>query len=127
MTPTTMSSQPFSHTSPGLAIALTVRFLLELALLAGTAYLAWWLVPGWWRWPAAIVAVVLVAVVWGLFLSPKAAVPLSLIAALAVEASLFLGLAAALIAIPGFVFPAVVGVGVWIVDRIALAVLKDRP
>lgn len=115
---------PLEGASPLLAVALTVRFLLELALLAAAAVLAWSFASGWWRWPASIVAVVGVAVVWGLFLSPKAAVPAPGAAKLAIEAILFLGIGAGLVVGFGYVTPAAIGVGVWIIDRIALALLQ---
>lgn len=114
---------PLDGASPARAAALTVRFLLELALLAGVAVLAWSLVPGWWHWPAAGLAVVVVAVLWGLLLSPKATVQLPVAAALVIEAALFLGIGAGLF-LTGFAVPAVVGVGLWGVDRAALALLR---
>ena len=79
------------NASPTLFAALTVRFLLEIALLVGVAILAWSLTSGGWRWVTAVVAVVVVATVWGLFLAPKAAVALPAPVVLIVEASLFLG------------------------------------
>lgn len=114
----------FDGDSPGLALALTVRFLLELALLAGVAAVAWQVVPGWWRWPAMILVPIAVAVLWGLLLSPKAAVELPGPAKLVIEAALFLGTGVSLFAV-GMWIPAVIGVAVWIIDRIALALLED--
>jgi len=81
--------------------ALALRFALELALLAGAAALAWRLAPGWWGWPAAILAVALVATLWGLFLGT--------------------GLGLTLI---GFGVAAIIGVALWALDRIALAILR---
>lgn len=114
-------SDPFEGASAVLAVALTVRFLLELALLTGVAVLAWHLVPGGWRWPAAIVGVVAVATVWGLLLSPKAPMPLPWAAALGLEALLFVGVGVGLVFI-GFGVPAAIGVALWVGDRIVLAV-----
>lgn len=114
---------PFEGASAELATALTVRFLLELALLAGVGVLAWRLAPGWWSWPATILAIVAVAVVWGLFLSPKAAVRLPPPAALLIEAALFVGVGAGLVAI-GFGVAAIIGVAAWVADRVALALLQ---
>lgn len=68
-------------------------------------------------------AVVAGGTVWGLFLSPKARVPLPPAAVLAIEAALFIGTGAGLVAV-GFGIAAVIGVLVWAVDRIALAVLR---
>lgn len=115
--------------SPALALALTLRFLLELALLVGVGVgvgvLAWSLAPGWSSWPAAILAIAVVATVWGLFLSPKARVPLPQPAAVAIEAVLFVGTGAGLIGL-GFGVAAVVGIALWAIDRIALAFLGTR-
>lgn len=119
-----MSGGPLDGASPALAFALTARFLLELALLAGVAVLAWNLVPAGWNWPAALVAVALVGLVWGLFLSPRAAVPLPGPAAVALEALLFVGTGAGLLAI-GLGLPAAIGLAVWVIDRIALALLQS--
>jgi hypothetical protein len=99
-----------------------VRFLLELALLSGATVVVWRLVPGWWHWPAAILAVIAVAVIWGLFLSPRAAVPLPESAALGIEAALFLSIGIGLFA-TGLGTIAVVGVLLWVIDRVALALL----
>ena len=57
------------------ALNLGVRFALEVCALAVVSYLAHRAVgnPGW-ATPAAIVAPLLFAVVWGTFAAPKAAV-----------------------------------------------------
>ena len=81
--------------------------------------------PSGWEWPAALLAVVVVVVVWGLLLSPKARVPLPRVAAFALEAVLFVGTGFGL-AMTGQVIAATIGVTVWIVHRIALAVLRRR-
>ncbi|MCA0250679.1 MAG: YrdB family protein [Actinobacteria bacterium] len=109
--------------SAALATALTIRFLLELALLAGVAILTFSLVPGWWRWPAAIVAVLAVATFWGLFLSPKAAVALPWPAVLGLEAAVFVGTGVGLF-LMGLGIPAAIGVALWIADRVVLALLS---
>lgn len=118
-------TDPLKGVSPALALALTLRFLLELALLVGVGVLAWSLAPGWSSWPAAILAIAVVATVWGLFLSPKARVPLPQPAAVAIEAVLFVGTGAGLIGL-GFGVVAVVGIALWAIDRIALAFLGTR-
>lgn len=105
------------------ALALTVRFLLELALLAGVAALAWNLASGGWRWPAAIPAVIVVGTLWGLLLSPKARFPLPTAGAIVLEAVLFLGTAAGLVATTRLGVIAVIGGALWIADRLALALL----
>lgn len=114
---------PDEGASPLVGIALAVRFLLELALLAGVVILVWHLADGPWRWVAAIVGVVAVATVWGLFLSPKAAVSLPAVAVLVIEACLFLAVGGGLLAV-GFGVPAAIGVAIWILDRAALALLR---
>ncbi|MCA9878355.1 MAG: YrdB family protein [Thermomicrobiales bacterium] len=114
---------PLNQVSPALAIALTVRFLAELALLAGAAAIAWQTAPSVWRWPAAILAPVAVAIVWGLFLSPKAAIALPPAARLVLEAAPFIGVGAGLVTI-GFGAAAAIGVAIWLTDRIAIALLS---
>ena len=108
---------PFFAASPLRKAALVVRFLLELALLAGVAVLVLRLVPDWWGWVVAAVAVVAVAVLWGLFLSPKAPVPLPPLAGLALEAGLFA---------VGLGIPAAIGVAAWILDRAVLGLGAQR-
>ena len=92
-----MSTQP-DGPSDGLdvrtvlrGVVLTVRFVLELAMLAGVAVVVTRLLPGPWGWVAAAVAVVAVATLWGLLLSPKAKVALPAGVRLAIEAALFVG------------------------------------
>lgn len=119
-------TDPFDGASPMHSIALVVRFLLELALLAGIAFLALQLVSAWWRWPAAVLAVLLVATLWGLFLSPKARISLPAAVAVAIEAALFLGVATGL-AITGSGLAAVIGVITWCIDRIVLALHRPEP
>lgn len=114
---------PFDGASPLMATALIVRFLLELALLAGVALLAWTLTSGWWRWPVAILAVAAVATVWGLFLSPRAAAPQPWPVSLGIETVLFVGTGAGLFLI-GLGVPAAVGLALWLINRIALALLQ---
>ncbi|MBL5972406.1 MAG: DUF2568 domain-containing protein [Candidatus Leucobacter sulfamidivorax] len=109
---------------PGLAIALAVRFVIELALLVGVAVIAMRLFPQWWGWLIAIGGVVVVATFWGVFLSPKAAVPLPAVAKLVIEAVLFVGVGTGLFLLD-LAIPAVVGVAAWIIDRIAIALLED--
>lgn len=115
---------PVNGASPWLALALTVRFLLELALFTGIAMLSWRIVPAGWRWPAAIVAVVVAASVWGLFLSPKATISLPASGRLAIEAALVLGTGAGLLAV-GMGTPAAIGVAIWVIDRAVLAFLHQ--
>lgn len=104
---------------------LTVRFVLELAMLAGVAVVATRLIPGPWGWVAAAVAVVAVATLWGLLLSPKAKVALPAGIRLAIEAALFVGTGIAL-AVVGMPVAGLTGAGVWVLHRVALALLEQR-
>lgn len=119
-----MSTQPFDGASPARAVALTVRFLLELALLAGAAHLTWTVTPGWLRWPAAAASVVVIGVVWGLFLSPKASIRLTPAATLALEAALFIGVGVGLITAAHMSVAAIAGITIWAADRAALWLLQ---
>lgn len=71
--------------------ALTVRFVLELCLVASVGVIAWETASSGWNWVLAALAIVAVTVIWGLCLSPKAAVTLPGWAALLIESALFLG------------------------------------
>ena len=53
---------------------LVLRFLLELSALAATAYWGFSTTSGVTQWVLGLGAPALVAVVWGLFVSPKAKV-----------------------------------------------------
>ena len=81
------------------------------------------LLPGWWRWPVAILVVIGIAVLWGLLLSPKAPISVPGPVKLILEALLFLGVGAALM-VTGLAVPAVIGVVIWAADRIAIAMLQ---
>ncbi|AQP46944.1 hypothetical protein BW730_04815 [Tessaracoccus aquimaris] len=106
-------------------VVLTVRFVLELAMLAGVATVVTRLLPGAWGWVAAAVSVVAVATLWGLLLSPKAKVVLPAWGRLALEAVLFVGTGIAL-AVLGMPVVGLTGVGVWALHRVALALLEQR-
>lgn len=100
--------------------ALTVRFVLELCLVAAMGVIAWELASSGWSWVLAALAIVAVSAVWGMFLSPKAVVKLPGWAALLIETALFLGAGAGLWLL-GFQGLAVLGVVVWAVDRAIVA------
>lgn len=101
-----------------------MRFLLELSLLSAVIVVVRDLTAGpWWSWPAALLSAVVVAGIWGLFVSPKAPVRLSRTGVLIVEAALFSGAAAGLFAV-GRTVPAVVLLSLWLLQRIALALLR---
>ncbi len=50
--------------------SLILRFVLELAALAGFATLAWGLTGGFWRFAAAAAVVLLVGAIWATFAVP---------------------------------------------------------
>ncbi len=126
-----MSTQPDAPTDGRDArtvlrgVVLTVRFVLELAMLAGVAVVVTRLIPGPWGWVAAAVAVVAVATLWGLLLSPKAKVALPAGAGLAIEAALFVGAGIGLGAV-GMPVVGLTGAGLWVLHRVALALLEQR-
>ena len=109
-----------------MAAVLTLRFLLELALLTAIGYLCWRLMSGWWRWPLAILVPVAVATFWGAFLSPKARYSLSEVAKFLIELVLFGGVGFWLYQL-GFEW---IGAGlylVWLFDRVAIGMLRWPP
>ena len=108
--------------SLGLAVVLAVRFLLELALLAGVVIVAWHLAPDSWKWLAALLAPAAVAAFWGLVLSPKATFPPPRTVALCLEAGLFIGVAVGLYSV-GIGTAAVTGIVIWAAHRVALVIL----
>ncbi|MFI2710111.1 YrdB family protein [Micromonospora sp. NPDC018662] len=76
---------------PGRAALLVVIFLLELALLAAAGFWGFTLDAGWpVRLLAGLGAPLILAVVWGLFCSPRATVPLPAPVKLGVQAACFL-------------------------------------
>ena len=104
--------EPVHSTVTGLDV---VRFGTELALLAGAGVLGWAI-----AWPLTLVGPAVVAVVWGLWVAPKATNRLRDPARLAVELVLFLAVGGALIAAghPWFGAPlAVVGAAVALLER----------
>lgn len=105
--------------------ALVVRFLLELALLAGAAVAAWQLADGWWSPVAAIGAVVCIATVWGLLLSPKAPYAPHPVVQVLIEAVLFVVVGVGLV-LAGHAVVATIGVALWAADRGAMALFKPR-
>ena len=86
-----------SDVSPAVGVLLTLRFLLELALLGAWAVVGWHLPDA--RWQQVLVAVALPttsATVWGLLLSPRARFVMPLVGRLTVELLLFVGASSAL-------------------------------
>jgi hypothetical protein len=102
------------------AAALAVRFVVELCLLAAVAYWGATISAGVAvRVIVAVVATAAVAVVWGVFVSPKARVPLGRTAWVAVQVVLF-GLEVAALVAAG---QTALGVALGVVAGVDLAVL----
>ena len=116
---------PFLEGGAAVRTALGLRFLVELALLAGAAIAAVRLVPGGPGWVAAAVAVVVLAVVWGLLLSPKARFDVRPAGRVLLETVLFGAVGAALWA-AGLGVAGIAVFVVWALDRIALVALGRR-
>ncbi|WP_422743927.1 YrdB family protein [Micromonospora sp. WMMD754] len=103
------------------ALLLGLIFLLELALLAA-AGLCWGftLDAGWpVRLLAGLGAPLVIAVVWGVFCSPRATVALPAPAKLGVQAACFLS-GGVLLALAGHPLPGAALVLLWAVDKAVL-------
>jgi hypothetical protein len=86
---------------------LALRFLLELCLLAALAYVGLQVSV-----VLAVLAPLVAAIVWGLFVAPKARFPVSLVLWLAVQAVLFGAAVVGLIAVGSVVLGLVFGLAV---------------
>ncbi len=80
------------------SILLTFRFVLEIALLAGIAIGAAETVGGVIGWIAGVALAVVVALIWGTFVSPKAPHRLSVSPRIVLELALFAAASALLVA-----------------------------
>lgn len=108
-------------------VALVLRFALELALLFAVGWCAGTAAGShWWRWVVALGATVVVAVVWGSWLSPRAPHRPSEPVRFLVEAMLFLGTGGWLWALGHPLLGAALA-GLWLVDRVVLAALRADP
>jgi Protein of unknown function (DUF2568) len=104
------------------SLALTVRFLLELAALGAVGWWGFETGDGVAGWVLGLGAPLLVAVVWGAFISPKATVKVPKAVWVGLQVLVFGAAALALAAVaPGWV--AVAFVAVVVLDSAALAVL----
>jgi hypothetical protein len=107
------------------ALLLTLVFLLELAMLAAAGWWGFTLDAGWpVRLLAGLGAPLLLAVVWGVFCSPRAAVPLPAPAKLAAQAACFVT-GGVLLALAGHPVPGVLLVVLWAADTALLRLIGD--
>lgn len=108
-------------------VALVVRFALELLLFFAVGWCAW-TVAGehWWRWLVGLAAPVVVAVMWGSWLSPRAPHRPSEPLRVVIEAVLFLGVGGWLWAL-GHPLPGAALAVLWLLDRVVLAALRPEP
>ncbi len=113
--------------NPVVGVLLTLRFLLELALLAAWAVVGWHLPDATWQQVVVAAALPIAsATLWGVFLSPKAKVELPLSVRLAMELALFAGASTALWVLD-FHVAAVVLMGGEVVVLGSLLVLHQPP
>ncbi len=92
-----------SRPRAGVAILLGLRFLLELALFASFLLATASLVGGVAGWLAGAAAALLVALLWGLLLSPRRRVATPVAVRVVVELALFAGAAGLLVAVGSLV------------------------
>ncbi|MGC3864212.1 YrdB family protein [Micromonospora chersina] len=108
------------------AALLTLIFLLELAMLAAAGWWGFTLDAGWpVRLLAGLGAPLVIAVVWGIFCSPRATVALPAPAKLGVQAACFLtgGL---LLALAGRPVPGALLVALWALDKTLLILSGEK-
>jgi hypothetical protein len=86
-----MSTEPGDGlpATPWIGVLLTVRFVLEILLLAAYAVIGTGLVAGWLGWVLAVALVLLVAGVWGTWLAPKRRIDSPRRVRIALELALF--------------------------------------
>ncbi|HEU5015081.1 MAG TPA: YrdB family protein [Roseiflexaceae bacterium] len=103
-------------------VNLGVRFLLELCALAALGYWGFHTGQGWLpRVILTIGAPLLAAVVWGMFVAPKATVPVSDMTRLALEIAVF-GAAGAGLYVAGQPTAAGILVALYIINRVLMVV-----
>jgi hypothetical protein len=112
--------QEIRRTSGPVWALITLRFLLELALFASYVVAVGRLIEGVVGWLTGLVLAVALAVVWGMFLSPRRQVRLPLAARVAIELVLFVG-AGVLLMLSGLV---VLGVGLIALELLDLGLLQ---
>jgi hypothetical protein len=77
---------------------LTARFLCELAMLAALAFWGYVVGDGVLAWLLGILAPVVAAVIWGMFVAPRAKLPVPAPVRVAIELALYAAAAAGLAA-----------------------------
>ncbi|MET8911803.1 YrdB family protein [Micromonospora sp. NPDC004551] len=108
------------------ALLLTLIFLLELALLAAAGWWGFTLDAGWpVRLLAGLGAPLVIAVVWGVFCSPRASVTLPAPAKLGVQAACFVT-GGVLLALAGRPVPGAVLVALWALDKTLLTLSGEK-
>lgn len=101
-------------------------FLLELALLAAAGWWGFSLDAGWpVRLLAGLGAPLAIAVVWGLFCSPRASVALPAPAKLSVQAACFVT-GGVLLALAGRPVPGAILVALWALDKALLTLSGEK-
>lgn len=117
-----MSEEPGTpiRLTPWTGVLLTVRFVLEILLLAAYAVIGTALAEGWFGWVLAALLVLVVAVVWGTWLAPKRRIDSPLRVRLALELALFVvaGLGLAVVGHP------VWGLVLVVAEVVAVALLR---
>ena len=89
----------------------TARFICELAMLAALAVWGYVVGEGVWAWVLGLATPVGAAIVWGMFVAPRARVPVPAPVRVAIELVLYAAAAAGLAAAGQPVAAVVVGVG----------------
>jgi Protein of unknown function (DUF2568) len=114
-------SQPApAHPSPFIAVNLGVRFLLELAMLVALSWVGGEIGSSWWVSVLLAIAFPLIAaVLWGMFIAPKAPRRLTDPAKLLVELVLFAAAVVGLAVVGHPVLAAVLAV-VFVVNTVVL-------
>jgi hypothetical protein len=107
-----------------LAIALSVRFMLELSLLSTTAWFLYRSTPGWVGVGLSLTGVALLGALWGTLLSPRRPVEIGGLARLVLEVALY-GLAAAALYSGGHWQLAVLLIVVEVIDKAAVTMLEN--
>jgi hypothetical protein len=112
------------HKPPMLAIALSVRFMLELSLLSTTAWFLYRSSPGWVGVGLSLSGVALLGALWGTLLSPRRPVEIGALARLVLELAFF-ALAAAALYSGGHWQLAVFFIVVEVIDKAAVTMLEN--